>query len=155
MARGRADVTHDLPPFGWLAIGADGFLESSETLDGKRRDWAGATDCIFLDGRGTWRQFDGVATSGSVAVRRGKDGRGLSIITIEGVDRVSLGKPQGGSGPGDVRAAITTVAQSPAIAVRAFDQGGRDLGDVAARPLAPGWEIRPPQCTLRLEVHGS
>jgi hypothetical protein len=45
-------VAHDLPPFGWLAVGTDGFFECSETADGKRSDRARTPQCVFLDGRG-------------------------------------------------------------------------------------------------------
>jgi hypothetical protein len=143
---------HDLPPFGWLAAGTDGFFESSETIEGKRCDRAVAPDCIFLDGRGTWRDCEGIGTSGSVAVRRAKGGQGLSITTIEGVDRLVLGKPNGSFGPDDVRTALGALAQAKAIAVKAFDQNEKDLGEVAARRVATGWELRPPQAAVRLDV---
>lgn len=145
-------VTHDLPPFGWLAVGADGFYEGSEALDGKRYDRAGSPECIFIDARDTWRSFDGIATSGSVAVQRGTQGRGLSIITVEAVDRLVIGKPEGTFGPEDVRTAMGAVAQAKAITVRAFDQNEKDLGEVAAQRTESGWEIRPPASTIRLVV---
>jgi len=143
---------HDLPPFGWLAAGTDGFFESSETIEGKRCDRAVAPECIFLDGRGAWRDCEGIGTSGSVAVRRAKGGSGLSITTIEGVDRLVLGKPNGSFGPDDVRTALGALAQAKAIAVKAFDQNEKDLGEVAARRVATGWELRPPQAAVRLDV---
>ena len=145
-------VVHDLPPFGWLAVGADGFSECSEAADGKRYDRARAPQCVFLDGRGTWRDFDGIGTAGSVAVRRAKDGQGLSIVTIEGVDRLVIGKPPETFGPEDVPAAVAAVAQSRAIVVQAFDEQEKDLGEVAARRRESGWEIQPPRSAVRLEV---
>ncbi len=143
---------HNLPPFGWLAIGTDGFYESSESLDGKRYDHASSPECIFVDGRGTWRSFDGIAASGSVAVRRAKEGKGLSIITIEDVDRLMIAKPGGTFVSNDVRATIGSVAHAEVIAVQAFDLSDKDLGEVAIQRTESGWELKPPASTVRLDV---
>jgi len=150
-------VTHegfvnDLPPFGWLAIGADGFYECSESLYGKRYDRVRSAECIFLDGRGAWRGFDGIGTSGSVAVRRGKEGKGLSVTIVEAVDRLAIAKPTDTSGPEDVRTVIGTVAQATALTARAVDENEKDLGDVTIRRTAFGWEIQPPTSTVRLDI---
>ena len=145
-------TAHELPPFGWLAVGKDGFFESSESIEGKRCDLAVTPECIFLDGRGSWRQCAGVGASGSVAVRRSRAGQGLSITTVEGVDRLVLGRTQGASGPDDVRTALGAIAQARALAARAFDAGDKDLGEVAAERTSSGWELRPPQAAVRLEV---
>jgi hypothetical protein len=145
-------TVHELPPFGWLAIGADGFYECSESLDGKRYDRASSPECVFIDGRGTWRSFDGIATSGSVAVRRAKDGKGLSIITIEGVDRLVTAKPGGTFASDDVRSTIGQVAEAKAVMAEAFDLSDKDLGDVAIRKTESGWELQPPDSTVRLEI---
>ena len=145
-------TAHELPPFGWLAIGADGFYECSESLDGKRYDRAISSDCIFIDGRGTWCSFDGIAASGSVAVRRAKDDKGLSIITVEGVDRLMIAKPDGTFTSDDVRTAIEAVAHAESITAKVFDLNNNDLGDVAIQKTESGWELRPPDSTVRLEV---
>ncbi len=147
-----AGVAHELPPFGWLALGMDGFVECSETLDGKRYDRASAPECIFLDGRGTWRRFDGVATSGSVAVRRANKGQGLSIITVQGVDQLVLSEPEGTFAADDVRTTVATIAQARALAVQAFDENDRNIGEVSVRKTDSGWELRPPGSAVRLEV---
>jgi hypothetical protein len=146
------DAKYRLPPFGWLAIGTDGFYECSATLAGKRYDRASSPDSIFLDGRGTWRSFDGIGTSGSVAVRRTKEGNGLSVITVEGVDRLTLTRPETTYPSYDIRTAIDIIAQVEGIAARAFDQDGKELGEVAVRRILSGWELRPPASTLRLEI---
>jgi hypothetical protein len=143
---------HTLPPFGWLAVGRDGFYECSESLQEKRYDRACTPEVLFLDGRGTLRGFDGVETSGSVAVRRAKLGYGLTITTIEDVDRLRLTRPPETFPSYDVRTAIDVVAQVDALLVRAFDQNGKDLGEVIPRRIMSGWEFRPPQSTVRLEV---
>jgi hypothetical protein len=145
-------VAHDLPPFGWLAAGIDDFYEGSELLDGTRCDRAGSREGIFLDGRGAWREYDGIGASGSIAVRHAKEGKGLSIITVEGVDRLVIAVPRGQFKPTDVRTAIAEIAQSPAIVARAFDQNDKDLGEPGAEHTTSGWELRPPPATVRMEV---
>jgi hypothetical protein len=145
-------ATHNLPPFGWLAIGTDGFYECSESIEGKRYDHASSPECIFLDGRGTWRSFNGIATSGSVAVRRAKEGKGLSIITAEGVDRLVITPPVGTFDSDDVRAIIRAVAHAEEIAWHAFDLSDKDLGEVAIHRTESGWALKPPASTLRLDV---
>ena len=145
-------AAHNLPPFGWLALGTDGFYECSESLNGKRYDRASASDGVFLDGRGTWRAFDGIETSGSVAVRRAKEGNGLSVITVEAVDRLLITRPEHTFAAYDLRTTIDAVSQAGAIVVRAFDQTGKELGETDVRHLLAGWEIRPPKSAVRLEI---
>ncbi|MHC4703488.1 MAG: hypothetical protein ACYTFQ_23215, partial [Planctomycetota bacterium] len=145
-------TVHNLPPFGWLAIGTDGFYECSESIDGKRYDRVSSPECIFVDGRGSWRSFDGIATSGSVAVRCAKEGKGLSIITVEGVDRLVIAEPSGTIASDDVRATIEAIAGAKAIAVEAFDLSDKDPGEVTIQRTESGWELRPPASTVRLDV---
>jgi len=147
-----AGGAHHLPPFGWLAIGMDGFFESSETLNGKRCDRVASPELIFVDGRGVWRSFHGLGVSGSVAVRRPRQGVGLSIITVEGVDRLTIMEPEGTFAPDDVRTAIRFVALSHMLVVRAFDESGANLGEVTTRRTDSGWEIRPPVSAVRLDI---
>ncbi len=154
-----ADVGYDLPPFGWLALGTDSFIECSALLDGQRYDRASSPDCIFLDGRGAWRRFDGLATSGSVAVRRAKEGMGISATLIEGVERLVIARPFVGAnddspvlGPDDVRTAITTLVDRPAITVAAYDQDGQRTGDAEIRRTESEWEIVPPASAVRLDI---
>ena len=123
-----------------------------ESLDGKRYDRVSSPECVFLDGRGTWRDFDGIGTSGSVAVRRAKEGSGLSIITVEAVDKLAIGRPAGTFGPDDVRTAIGAVAQAESIVARACDQDEKDLGEVTIRRTSSGWEVQPPKSTVRLDI---
>jgi len=146
------NVKHDLPPFGWLAVGADGFYECSESVHGKRYDRVSTPECVFIDGRGMWRNFDGIATAGSVAVRRAKEHADLSVTTIEGVDRLAIARPDETFATYDVRTTIDAIAQSEAITVRAFDYNGKDLGEVTTRPIISGWEIRPPASAVRLDI---
>jgi hypothetical protein len=144
--------THELPPFGWLAQSPDGFYECSESRDGRRYDHVSAPDLVFLDGRGHWRDLDGIGTSGSVAVQRSRKGQGLSLITVEGVDRLTVRTPSRTFDASDVRTAIKNAAQSKAVEVRAFDENAEDLGQVATEPNEAGWQIHPPQSTVRLDV---
>ena len=145
-------TVHNLPPFGWLAIGTDGFYECSESVDGQRYDRASSPECIFIDGRGSWRSFDGIATSGSVAVRRSKESKGLSIITIESVDKLMIAEPGGTFMSNDVRATIGAIARAKTIAVQAFDLSDNDLGEVTIQRTESGWELKPPASTVRLDV---
>ena len=145
-------AVYDLPPFGWLAASPDGFLECSAAAEGKRYDRASCPDSVFVDGRGTWRSFDGVGTAGSVAVRAAQQGQGLSIITIERVERLTIEKPSGIFGPEDVRTTIGLVAESQAIAAQAFDMDGKDLGPARIQRVEAGWEIQPPAETIRVDV---
>jgi hypothetical protein len=145
-------TVHELPPFGWLAIGGDGFYECSESLGGTRYDHASSPECVFIDGRGTWRSFAGIATSGSVAVRRTKVGIALSIITVEDVGRLMITEPSETFALDDVRATIGAVARAKAIAVQAFNLSDEDLGKVEIRRTESGWELKPPVSTVRLEV---
>ncbi len=144
-------VAQDLPPFGWLALGTDGFIECSASLDGQRYDRASSSECIFMDGRGVWRGFDGVATSGSVAIRRAKEGFGISIVVIEGVDRLVIAKPEGSSGPDDLRMTIAAMMDEP-INATAYDQDGKRIGEAAVRKVESKWEILPPQSAVRLDI---
>ncbi len=145
------DISADLPPFGWLAVG-DNFHACSMSLNGNRYDRVSSPECIFIDGRDTWREFDGIGASGSVAVRRAKDGKGLSIITVDAVDRLVIARPAGTFGAEDVRSAIGAIAQASAITPRALDPEENDLGAVTVRRTESGWEIQPPKSTVRLEV---
>jgi hypothetical protein len=107
---------------------------------------------IFLDGRGVWRECDGVSASGSLAVRRVKDGSGLSVIVVEGVDRFVIRKPRQKSSPADVRTALSDIAGSKAITVRARDADERESGEIAIQRVPDGWEVRPPAKAVRLEI---
>jgi len=142
---------HDLPPFGWLALGTDGFIECSASLEGRRYDRARSPECVFVDGRGTWRSFDSIGTSGSVAVRRAEEGYGITAILIEGVDRLVIAEPDGSFGPDDVRTTIASLVDT-GVEATAYDQSGQRLGKVTIRKLGAGWEITPPQSAIRLEI---
>lgn len=142
---------YELPPFGWLALGTDGFIECSALLEGRRYDRVSSSECIFLDGRGVWRNFDGVAASGSVAVRRAKEGDGISIILIEGVDRLGIAKSEGSFGPDDVRTTIAAILDKPVNAT-AYDQDDKPAGETVIRRLGSEWEILPPQSAIRLDI---
>jgi hypothetical protein len=145
-------TTHVLPPYGWLAIQPDGFYECSELADGKRYDRVSSPEYVFLDGRGTVRTFDGIATSGSIAVRRGEEGNALSITAIEGVNGFTITSPPQTFGPKEVRSEIARVANARQIGVQAFDVDGKDLGAVPVSKLPSGWKIASREGALRYEV---
>jgi hypothetical protein len=149
--RDGADV-YDLPPYGWLALGADGFFDASVNLEGNRVDRVSAPELVFLDGRGQSVIVDGIGSAGSVAVRKSRNGPGLSVTTVEAVDRLTLtdvGREFDALG---VQAVIQKVVQASAITVHAFDELGQELQPVSARRVDAGWEIQPPASSVRLEI---
>lgn len=146
------DVEIELPPFGWFAGMGKKFLAHSQSHDGRRYDHVSSPELVFLDGRGAQCQYDGIGTSGSVAVRPAKEGQGLSIITVEGVDALTITQPAGTFEPQDVRTVIGVVARAQTIAATAVDVNDRDLGDVIFQNTGSGWEIHPPKSTVRLDV---
>ena len=146
-------TTHVLPPYGWLAVGADGFLESSELAsDGKRYDRVSSPEYVFVDGRGSPQTVDGVATSGSLAVRRNKEGNGLSLIAVEGVEGITISSPKKSFGANDVRTEIARVAKANRLSVRAFDMDGKDLGSATTAKTSSGWKIVSLAGSLRYEI---
>jgi len=134
-------VSHIMPPYGWLAIQSDEFYESSELVDGKRCDRVSCPELIFVDGRGSFCLLDGIGTSGSLAVRRSKEGNGLSMTAIEGVETITITSPKGSFGRKDVRTEVARLATAGSILVRAFDQNGKDLGNVSVSRRTAGWKI--------------
>ena len=148
----RDGVKRVLPPYGWLAVQGNEFFECSEILDGKRYDRVSAPDYVFLDGRGVSRSFDGIATSGSLAVRIGEKGSGLSLIAVEGVGAIGMSSPPRTFGPNDVRTEIARVAKAGRISARAFDRDGKDLGLAPVSKTAAGWTISPRDGALRYEI---
>ncbi|UCF38720.1 MAG: hypothetical protein JSU96_07755, partial [Acidobacteriota bacterium] len=57
-----------LPPYGWFAEMGTDFVEGSTLVEGRRRDFAGTPEYIFLDGRSSDITFQGVSTRASLAV---------------------------------------------------------------------------------------
>jgi len=148
----REGEVHALPPYGWLAIQSDEFYECSELRDGRRYDRVSSPDYVFVDGRGVFRSFDGIGTSGSVAVRRTKEENGLSVIAIEGVEEIIIAPPSRTLGPDDVRAQIARVAEAGRLSARAFDPGGEGLGIVPVSKTRAGWNLRAKEGALRYEI---
>jgi hypothetical protein len=143
---------HVLPPYGWLAIQSDVFYEGSELRDGKRVDRVSSPDYVFVDGRGTFRSFDGIGASGSVAVRRKKAGKGLSIVTIEGAEQIAITSPSRTYGQEDVRTHIARVAKAGHLSTRAFDLHGKDLGAVMVSKTSTEWKLQAKKDALRYEI---
>jgi len=85
-------------------------------------------------------------------VRPAKEGNGLSITTVEGVDKLVISKPEGTFSPEDVRTLISAVAGAQTITTRAVDVNDKDLGDVTVRNTGSAWEIQPPKSTVRLDI---
>ncbi len=145
-------VRHILPPFGWIAVQGDEFCEGSELAGGTRYDHVSSPDYIFLDGRGSLRDCDGVGTSGSLAVRRGERGNDLCLIAVEGVQEVTISKPARTFDATDIRAAVGRVAGAKSISIRAFDLEGKDLGGVEAAKVPSGWRIPALPNAIRYDI---
>ena len=64
---------HTLPPHGWLAVGDDGLLAFSATVEGRRVDLVDAPEAALIDGRGT--PYTAAGLSGRDLVVRLPDGR--------------------------------------------------------------------------------
>ncbi len=149
-ANGRQVV---LPPFGWLAIQGNSFYEASEVVNGKRCDRVSSPEYVFLDGRESIQSVDGVSTSGSVAVRRDRTGKGLSIVAIEAVDKIAIGSVRGRRlASHGLASVIDQVGKAGKLAGRVFDAEGRDLGAAKTSKTAQGWEIAGPKEARRYEV---
>ena len=143
---------HVLPPFGWLALQGTDFFESSELVNGTRCDRVASSNYVFLDGRDVARKFVGIACSGSLAVKpHGEDG--LLFIAVEGVDQISLSKPDAvPDSASDVRSLIARAAAAKNLSVEAFKADGTSLGTAEAVRYGGNWKISSVADALRYEV---
>ena len=144
--------SYELPPYGWLAIGSDAFRESSANIEGHRVDRVSTPEFVFLDGRRQWSSLDGIETAGSVAVRKSRQAEGLTVSTVEGVDRLMIVDVAREIDATSVQAAIQKLARASTIAVQAFDEQGKELGLVPTQRGDRGWELQPPATAVRLEA---
>ncbi len=145
-----------LPPFGYLALQGDDFLAGSYVEGGKRLDRLASPACVFLDGRGVFQNLDGIGTAGSVAVRRQLSGNGLSVIAIDGVERLTVTGLESRFHPDDVRDTIARVAAARTIGVRAYDFEGSLLSEHklsrASSAQESGWNIPLHPKGIRYEI---
>jgi hypothetical protein len=151
--RGR---NHTLPPFGWLAVLGDEFFTASSLVDGKRIDRLSSPEYVFLDGRGSYAELDGIGTSGSVAVLGRKNASGLTVFAVEGVESLTVSAGTVPRPAGDVRAKISELADSRSISVQAVDIDGKIVGHHKVdRPSGAGpvkWPIPVVHGAVRYEV---
>ncbi|MFH1739479.1 MAG: hypothetical protein ABIH23_10775 [bacterium] len=140
----------NLPPSGWIARQGEDFFEQSCYEDGHRVDRVGSPGYVYVDGRGKETSCDGVRSAGAVAVRPSEEG--LSIIPVEGVDKVGIGEPQQRYSRGDVRRAIRDVARSKNLSVEAFNIDGNSLGEASIERDQDGWVIHSVPDAIRYEV---
>lgn len=133
-----------LPPFGWMAKQGEDFYEASTLTGDVRWDRVASPEYVFMDGRGSRRTFQGVTTSGSVAVKRMPfDGtEAAEVILVEGVSELELSHPGGHYGWDDVRTRMSRLAQANAITLTATDVDGRPLEvGPPTRIAETGWKI--------------
>jgi hypothetical protein len=143
---------HILPPYGWLAVQGHDFFESSELLDGSRCDRVSSSSYVFLDGRGMTRDFSGVRTAGSLAVKPLEE-NGLLLIAVEGVDQIRLTEPDSAGGAAeDVRNLIAQAAAAEELNVEAFNVDGLSLGSAEVSRDRGGWTIYSVPEALRYEL---
>ncbi|MEW6236773.1 MAG: hypothetical protein AB1656_15420 [Candidatus Omnitrophota bacterium] len=149
----QGEDVHELPPYGWLAVQGGDFYVASELVEGSRCDRVLSPEFIFIDGRGVERVFGGVGVSGCAAVRKAKDGEGLSIIAVEGVDRIKIVSPGGEYGAADVRARIASAAKAKTFSATAWDVNGENLGEAKAESSKEGWTISAKGKAIRYELN--
>ena len=83
-----ADRALLLPPYGWAAFDAGGFLEFFALFDGKRRDFVQSDPYVYYDGRGATGAEGGIEASGQVIVLRSAGS--LRVIPVAPTDPVRL-----------------------------------------------------------------
>jgi len=149
--------TRALPPYGWLAVQGD-FLTGSLSIDGKRFDRVRSPESIFIDGRGTFRSFDGIGTSGSVAVKQSDENqRGLSITAVDGVKQLTIASPGNRDYPEtDVRRSMKRIVAAQAIRVSAYDIENKPVGKpetlVKKTKSQKAWSIPIQENAIRYEI---
>jgi len=147
---GKEQVT--LSPFGWVAIKGREFFEKSSVHEGHRADLVGSPMYVYVDGRGQETEYAGIRTSGAVAVRPAADGEtGLSIIAVEGVEKIEISKPEGRYSRGDVRRMIGEIARAESLEVKAYDVEGNTVGQASVERIEGGWRIRGMEKAVRYE----
>ncbi|HOE11051.1 MAG TPA: hypothetical protein PLQ35_08575 [bacterium] len=148
---GKEQVT--LSPFGWVAIKGREFFEKSSVHEGHRADLVGSPMYVYVDGRGQETEYAGIRTSGAVAVRPAADGEtGLSIIAVEGVEKIKISKPEGRYSRGDVRHMIGEIARAESLEVEAYDVEGNTVGQASVERIEGGWRITAQTKAVRYEV---
>jgi hypothetical protein len=132
-----------LPPFGWLSIQGKEFLSGSLLEGGHRYDRVSSPAYIFLDGRGKYRELDGIGSDGSVAARPLQNGEGLSITVIDGASRLVLSPLKSPFGMNAVRAVISGLDGPSQMQVQAFDVNGKMVGEKHLLRVEQGgkWKI--------------
>lgn len=78
-----------LPPFGWLALGADDFTEYSCLRNGARADYVDSPVYRYLDGGDAIAESPGLSADGAVALRKLQPGR-WQLILIENVKQLRI-----------------------------------------------------------------
>ena len=146
------EKTAALPPYGWLAFKGDDFFERSALVREHRVDVAASPAYVYVDGRGKMIEHDGIETSGAVAVRRDSNEKGLSIIAVDGVDRIGISEPSKRYARNDVRRVVRNVARAEDVMVQAFDVDGGALGSAKTERTNGGWIILPVPDAIRYEV---
>ncbi|MBN2329924.1 MAG: hypothetical protein JXR73_22480 [Candidatus Omnitrophica bacterium] len=150
------DELFRIPSYGWAAVQGNDFVTGSVLEGNKRFDFVRSLEYVFLDGRGAYRECDGVGSEGSVAVCRAEDRKGLAIFSVEGVKRLSIGAVDRTFEPDDVRSEISRIHQAKAISVEAFNMDGEliyDEGRILTNKDDNGnWNIPMYENAIRYEV---
>jgi hypothetical protein len=145
---------YTLPSFGWLAAQGKDFITMSVEEGGKRFDRLASPDYVFVDGRGTVRDFDGVQTDGSWAIRAGQGNDGISVTAVEAGNGLKLSVPKGTYGGNDVRNRLARLGAADTITIRAYGSAGKILSNKQLqlpRPPQP-WQLPLTPPAVRYEV---
>ncbi len=152
----RNGEIYQIPSYGWMAVQGKDFFTGSLLKNNERFDLVSSPEYVFLDGRGTYRECDGIGAEGSVAVIWPESKEGLSIISVEGVKKLSIGTADCQFNRNDIRAEISRIHQAKAISIDAFDineDAVYDQQHVLNNKNAEGnWEIPTVENAIRYEI---
>lgn len=152
----RNGKTYQIPSYGWFAEHGKDFLTGSIVENNNRFDFVSSPEYVFLDGRDTYREQDGIGSEGSVAVCWPDSKHGLTIYAIEGIKHLSIGDVGRNFEQNDIRAEISRIHQANTIVVEVFDVHGKCIYQepqiLTERKSNGNWDIPVFEQAVRYEI---
>ena len=146
-----------LPPFGWAATQGNNFFSGSYLVAGHRLDRSSSEQCVYLDGRSRYQEFDGLGTAGAAAAVPGAGQSGVTIYAVEGVDKLVLQAGRSDFPAADIRSRISRLAGAETISVKGFDVDGKITGERQLlrneNTARSGWSIPIFTRSVRYEIN--